>query len=63
MAQNLLPNNSKLFEFGLRENDICTLCTQSDIKSHLWSCTQAAGLGMVVKAILEVHSTQNQQVP
>ena len=52
MVHNLLPKNSKLFKFGLRENDICTFCTQSDNKSHLWSCTQATGLGMVVKAIL-----------
>ena len=63
MVHNLLPNNNKLFKFGLRENDTCTFCTQSDNKSHLWFCTQATGLGMVVREILEEHSVQNQQVP
>jgi hypothetical protein len=63
LVHNLLPNNSKLLKFGLRENDICTFCTQSDNKSHLWFCTQTTGLGMVVRAILQEHSVQNQQVP
>ena len=63
MVHNLLPNNTKLFKFGLRINDTCTFCTQSDNNSHLWFCTQATGLDMIVKAILEEHSAQNQQVP
>ena len=63
MVHNLLPNNNKLFKFGLRDNDTCTFCTQSDNKSHLWLCTQATGLGMIVRAILEEHSVQNKKVP
>ena len=63
MVHNLLPNNNKLFKFGLRENDTCTFCTHSDNKSHLWLCTQATGLGMIVRAILEEHSDQKRKCP
>ena len=63
MVHNLLPNNNKLFKFDLRDNYTCNFCTQSDNKSHLWLCTQAAGLGMIVREILEEHSVQNHKVP
>ena len=63
MVHNLLPNNNKLLKFGLRDNDTCNFCTQGDNKQHLWLCTQAAGLGMIVREILEEHSVQNHKVP
>ena len=63
MVHDLLPNNSKLLKFGLKDNDTCNFCTQSDSRSHLWLCTQAAGLGMIVKDILEEHAAHNHVVP
>ena len=63
MVHNLLPHNSKLLQFGLKDNDICNFCTQSDSRSHLWVCPQAAGLGSAVKQILEKHAAHNQEVP
>ena len=62
-VHNLLPNNSKRFKFCLRETNICTFCTQKDNKAHLWFCTQATGLGIVIREILEKHSVQNQEAP
>ena len=63
MVHNLLPHNSKLLQFGLKDNDTCNFCTQSDSRSHLWRCTQAAGLGSIVKQILEEHVAHNKEVP
>ena len=63
MVHNLLPHNSKLLQFGLKDNDTCNFCTQSDSRSHLWRCTQAAGLGSIVKQILEEHAAHNHEVP
>ena len=48
---------------GISHDLVLTMGTESDTKSHLWSCPQAAGLGKVAKAILEVHVTQSQHVP
>ena len=63
MVHNLLSNNNKLLKFGLRDNDTCNFCSQSDSRSHLWRCTQAAGLGSIVKQILEEHVAHNKEVP
>ena len=63
MVHNLLPHNSKLLQFGLKDNDTCNFCSQSDSRSHLWRCTQAAGLGSIVKQILEEHAAHNHEVP
>ena len=63
VVHDLLPNNSKLLKFGLKDNDTCNFCTQSDSRSHLWLCTQAAGLGIIVKDILEEHAAHNHVVP
>ena len=57
-----VPNNSRLFRFGLIESDICSFCTERDTKPHLWSCSQAEALGKMAKAILEVHDAQSKLV-
>ena len=51
MVHNLLPHNSKLLQFGLKDNDTCNFCPQ------------AAGLGSIVKQILEEHAAHNHEVP
>ena len=62
MVYRLLPNKTRLHKFELRESDLCSFCEERDEKMHFWSCTQAAGLGIVAKAILQENNEQRKPV-